>query len=224
MHRGFRPRAASLLVLCLLLAGCDESERKGSARRSEAVLAAPGQNQPQAEEERTELVGAPAGKQARAGLCDQKPNRPLSRARLGGRGAGLESFRGGIPAAAGLTWVSLWAAWCEPCKKEIPFLLATEKRLRALGLDFRVEFVSIDDDERQLTQFLANGPKGFTKTFWLEEGKERESWLSGAGLPADPRLPVQLLVDTAGTIVCRVDGSVDESDAPLIEQTLNALR
>ena len=114
---------------------------------------------------------------------------------------------------SGLTWVNFWAAWCVPCKEEIPRLLAWQERLKGEGKNLRVLFVSLDDDERQLTAFLAAQPeKGLHSTYWLREGREREDWLAGAGVDPDPDLPQHLLVDEKGKVRCRVRGAVDDAD------------
>ncbi|HEV8550972.1 MAG TPA: TlpA disulfide reductase family protein [Polyangiaceae bacterium] len=116
-------------------------------------------------------------------------------------------------ALAGFTWVNFWAAWCVPCKEEIPRLLSFQERLRAQGKAFKVTFVSLDDDERQLMSFLAaQPPAGLRSTYWLHEGKEREDWLSAAGVDSDPDLPQHLLVDAKGKVRCRVKGAVEDAD------------
>jgi thiol-disulfide isomerase/thioredoxin len=122
---------------------------------------------------------------------------------------------GEVSPLRGLTWVNLWAAWCEPCKKEMPIILQFQERLRTEGLPVSVAFVSIDDDERQLDQFLAKSPK-VGATFWLSEGSSREKWLTAAGLAVDPRLPVHLLVDTSKKTFCRIEGSIDAEDFELV--------
>jgi hypothetical protein len=73
--------------------------------------------------------------------------------------------------------------------------------------------VSLDDDERQLEKFLSEQPAGGLRaTYWLKEGREREDWLSGAGVDPDPELPVHLLLDDKGKIRCRVQGAVEDAD------------
>lgn len=43
------------------------------------------------------------------------------------------------------------------------------------GGKLRVVFVSLDDDQRQLDDFLKAQPEtGVRATYWLKEGKERE--------------------------------------------------
>jgi thiol-disulfide isomerase/thioredoxin len=111
------------------------------------------------------------------------------------------------------TWINLWAAWCAPCKEEMPRLTAFASRVAQQGGDLSLAFVSLDDDERQLEQFLAAQPDGGVKaTFWLREGHERDDWLAAAGLRRDPALPVQLLVDPKGKVRCTVNGAVSDAD------------
>jgi thiol-disulfide isomerase/thioredoxin len=117
------------------------------------------------------------------------------------------------------TWVNFWAAWCVPCKEEMPRLKAFEKKLKEAGKPFQVVFVSLDDDQRQLDEFMKAQPEtGMRASFWLKEGKEREEWMGAAKLETDPELPTHLVVDKQGKIRCRVKGAVEDSDyASLLE-------
>ncbi|MEP7048851.1 MAG: TlpA disulfide reductase family protein [Pseudomonadota bacterium] len=111
------------------------------------------------------------------------------------------------------TWVNFWAAWCAPCKEEIPRLLGFEKKLGAGGAAFRLSFVSLDDDERQLNDFLDTQPAaGLHASYWLKEGNEREDWLKAAGLSPDSPLPFHILVDPKGKIRCAIQGAVEDGD------------
>ena len=101
-----------------------------------------------------------------------------------------------MSAAGKWTWINLWAAWCGPCKEEIPRLRRFATRLSQAGKEVNLTFLSLDDDERQLENFLVAQPDdGVRATLWLREGAERDEWLRGAGLSRDPGLPLQLLVD-----------------------------
>jgi thiol-disulfide isomerase/thioredoxin len=114
--------------------------------------------------------------------------------------------------ARGTTWVNLWAAWCEPCKEEIPTLQQWEAKLRAQGLEFRVVLVSLDDDARQLRALLESQPDGgIRETYWLREGEERKRWLGEAGISEEPELPVHLAISNE-LVRCRVQGAVTEHD------------
>ena len=110
------------------------------------------------------------------------------------------------------TFINLWAGWCAPCKEEIPRLLAFEKKLVSAGAPFRLSFVSNDDDERQLNDFLEHQPPtGLRASYWLTDGKERQEWLSAAGI-ADAGLPYQLLVDPKGKIRCAFQDTIEDGD------------
>lgn len=149
-------------------------------------------------------------------LCDGQlakpgrdvPKKPLSRkSTVGARSVGSKLT------GAKWTWINLWAAWCAPCKEEMPRLQSFAARLSPSAREFALAFVSLDDDERQLEQFLAAQPEaGVRATFWLREGRERDEWLAAAGLGKDPSLPVQLLVDPKGKIRCTVGGAVGDQD------------
>ena len=80
------------------------------------------------------------------------------------------------------TWVNFWAAWCGPCKEEMPRLQAWERKL---GGALSLAFISLDDDERQLREFLAAQPAtGVRTSFWLPEGAARDAWRDAVLLPA----------------------------------------
>jgi len=119
------------------------------------------------------------------------------------------------------TWINFWAAWCEPCKEEIPRLKSWESRLNAAGIPIRVQFISLDDDPRQLRRFLTGqGADGLRSTYWLREGDEREAWLTDAGAGADPELPIHLVVDPKGMIRCVLPGAVEDGDYPTVVELL----
>lgn len=138
------------------------------------------------------------------------PDKPISRANAPGAGQLPGKPRVG---AGAWTWVNFWAAWCVPCKEEMPRLIDFEKKLRAAGKKLDLTFVSLDDDQRQLDDSLGAAPaNGVRASYWLREGKERQEWLSLAGIEEDPELPTHLLVDPEGKVRCRVKGAVEDSD------------
>ena len=149
-----------------------------------------------------------AGKLAEAG--HSFPKKHLSRAAAK---AAVELPETLAVASGKWTWVNFWAAWCAPCKEEIPRLLGFEKKLAASGAPFRLTFISLDDDERQLNDFLEGQPAaGLHASYWLKEGNEREDWLKSAGQNPDVPLPFHLLVDPKGKIRCVIQGAVEDGD------------
>jgi thiol-disulfide isomerase/thioredoxin len=53
------------------------------------------------------------------------PKKPLSQNLATGEAA----LTAELPLGAGYTWVNFWAAWCAPCKEEIPRLLRFQEEL-----------------------------------------------------------------------------------------------
>lgn len=143
------------------------------------------------------------------------PKEPLSRA--GEKGLGEK-----LPVGdAAWTWVNFWAAWCVPCKEEMPRLKAWEKQLQGEPHRMRVVFVSLDDDERQLEAFLAaQPPDGVRSTYWLKDGRERDTWLKGIDLQGEPQLPAHLLIDPKGKLRCVIEGAVEDADFARVRHLL----
>jgi thiol-disulfide isomerase/thioredoxin len=138
--------------------------------------------------------------------------------------AGASELPAELPAGHGAwTWINLWAAWCAPCKEEMPRLVTWQKKLSASGKHFQLFFVSLDDDERQLKTFLGAQPAtgGMRSTYWLRDGAHREQWLKAAGIQDDPELPVQVLVDPEGKVRCVMHGAVVDSDFSQVEKIVS---
>ncbi len=135
--------------------------------------------------------------------------------------AGAPSVPDQLAVAGKWTWVNFWAAWCVPCKEEIPRLVSWEKRLNDAGLPFALAFVSLDDDQRQLEQFLAAQPQdGLRSTHWLKDPDDREKWLDKVGVGADPELPAHLILDPQGKLRCVVQGAVEDGDYDQVAKLL----
>jgi thiol-disulfide isomerase/thioredoxin len=149
-------------------------------------------------------------------LCAQQLGKPakdvpkVAISQAGQKGALPEK----LPVGPGhWTWINLWAAWCVPCREEMPRLLAWEQKAAGERVGLKVAFVSIDDDARQLETFLgAQPPTGVQKTYWLRDGQERLAWLKEAGMDGEPELPAHLLVDPNGKVRCKQKGAIEEAD------------
>ena len=96
--------------------------------------------------------------------------------------------------------VHFWATWCEPCRKELPGLLALAKER-----DLSLLAVSIDDTWEQVhTFFEGNVPDAIARP--VTEGVHRRFGAS--------TMPDTYLVDAAGRLTIRYAGARDWSSAP----------
>lgn len=222
---GRLPALVGAVLDLLLLFGCESPERKGvftTRERSQAIQTTAG-----VPEAGSGLATASANVRAvvkpprtlcAGGLQDPKrlPKKPLSQTSAHRDSEVVPELK---PNNVGFTWINFWAAWCAPCKEEIPRLRNWERRLATADPPLAVVFVSLDDDARQLQAFLESSPELRT-TYWLREGRERDEWMAAAGLSPDPELPVHLLSDAQGKIRCTVQGAVEDADYPEVTRLL----
>jgi thiol-disulfide isomerase/thioredoxin len=213
-------RVVMLAGAVLVTLGCespgDKKPVSAPLERSQIVEAKAGDAPPSAAPQVVPVVASSAPKAPRV-LCAGQlsgpgravPKKPVSQSVASGEAALPENLQLG----GGYTWVNFWAAWCAPCKEEIPRLLRFEQELVKASPGFKLNFVSLDDDERQLGGFLtAQPPSGLRRSYWLKEGKERDEWLKGAGIDADPDLPFHLLFDAKSRLRCVVKGALEDAD------------
>jgi len=194
---------------------CDKGTPEATAQRSEQVIAtgsmptaAPGAPSAHA----AETASAP-----RRRLCDGDGNangRVLSKVGASHAEApGTPPLDGKLSTRRGQwTWINFWAAWCNPCKEEIPRLLGWRDRLAGAKSPISLVFVSLDDDQRQLDSFLAEQPQGgLRSTLWLPDGHARTGWIKSLRM-TNPELPQHALVDPDGHVRCFIEGAVEDAD------------
>ncbi len=217
------------LVVLLLACGCEQEKKAVTVTRERSQAVQASSRTPPATEQAAQAKALPTPAEA-----TPRPPRRLCGGRLDDGGPALPSLPLSKEAAPsepalpelprqsqGFTWVNFWAAWCEPCKEEIPLLKSWAARLAGSATPLSVVFISIDDDLRQLRGFLQSQPaEGLRSTYWLREGKQREEWFGALELSPDPELPLHLLVDAHGRVRCVVNGAVEPSDYEQLTQLL----
>lgn len=223
-------RIKARIHVCLLLQGSlltaceDDAPAEPPKSRVQAVLASPGAAasanataQPAAASKPTEKVRPAlcAGQLSAPGQTFEPKQHPQQKQDPAGRTLAENP----VPSNGRWTWINLWAAWCLPCKQELPLILSWQRELNA---DLNVSFVSLDDDERQLSAFLAEQPtSGLKQSYWLPDGERRDAWLAALGLGDEPELPLQVLLDPRGNIRCTIRGAVELSDRASLETLLS---
>ncbi len=207
------------LLACVIACAiaCDNGPRETTVERTEQVLATGSMA--------TAAPGPPDAHVAVVttaprlhGLCEGDGNaqgRTLSRlAAAHAEAPGAAPLDGTLRAGRSRwMWINFWAAWCKPCKEEIPRLLAWRDRLASAQSPIALVFVSLDDDARQLDSFLEQQPPGgLRSTLWLPDGRTRRVWMTSLRMKSAPELPEHALVDPGGRVRCFIEGAVEEGD------------
>lgn len=204
---------AGLLVAAMALIACQSSDAPPKPRTN-AITAAKEPSAAKPADAKVAATSKPAAKPARD-LCKGQSVRDAAPGELS-QSRAAEGATAPAPVAYGSgrwIWVNVWAAWCEPCKKEMPMLLAWEKKLRDKGVKIDLAFVSIDDDERELQRFLSAQPKdGVRASYWISGEEGQKKLFEPLGFDDAPKLPIHAFVRPDGKIACVVEGSVEETD------------
>ncbi|MDA0176524.1 MULTISPECIES: TlpA family protein disulfide reductase [Mesoflavibacter] len=139
----------------------------------------------------------------------------------------FENVKGGKTTLADLkgkyTYIDVWATWCGPCIREIPYLKELEKDMH----DKNIQFVSISvDDGRGYKNDAAAAREG-----WIKMVADKDlggiQLLSDAGWKADfiqgfkiNSIPRFLLLDPKGNVV---DADAKRPSSPKLKEYLNGL-
>lgn len=105
--------------------------------------------------------------------------------------------------------VNFWAAWCEPCRKELPALERMASSMKGQPVD--VLLVNLGDSPRVIQAFLKKYPVA------LPVYRDAESRLL-AGAWNIKQLPATLLVDQRGRARWLAIGQLDEQAEPVRSQ------
>lgn len=101
--------------------------------------------------------------------------------------------------------VNFWATWCEPCREELPALVAASKEFASK--DVAVVLVSLDSAQTGLVsvpKFLASQKVPFV--CWLLKARDKTPFIDIVDKSWDGTLPHTLVYDRQGRLVQTLPG------------------
>lgn len=105
----------------------------------------------------------------------------------------LQGHRGSIVV------VNFWAAWCGPCRKELPLLAALHREYESRGVQFIGASTDALDERKEATALLAKAGVAYPIVFGLSDVEMRELGLGSL-------LPATVVFDRDGTRAFRLVG------------------
>jgi thiol-disulfide isomerase/thioredoxin len=118
-------------------------------------------------------------------------------------------------------WVNVWATWCGPCRREMPVLLRWHDRLVKEGRPFDLWFLSVDERQQDLVQFLNDNPEtapGNSMRLAAPGGLER--WLAGFKGAPTGAIPLQVIAAPGGKVRCIRAGALRDADYSVVKALL----
>ncbi len=99
--------------------------------------------------------------------------------------------------------INFWASWCGPCVEEIPSLL---KLIKNSNGQVALVALSLDNDEKQMLEFLRNYDTSDENIFWLKD--PQYTLAEGFGTF---KLPESYILNRERLLIKKISGAIDWS-------------
>ncbi|MEN8187335.1 MAG: redoxin family protein [Bacteroidota bacterium] len=128
---------------------------------------------------------------------------------VNGKNVSLDDFKGKY------VYIDIWATWCAPCKREIPFLKELNKEYK--GKDLAIVSLSIDKMENKDKWLQMVKDKNLEGTQIMADKDWNSEFTMAYGIKSIPRF---ILLDKEGNIV---NSDAPRPSDPRLKETLNGL-
>lgn len=120
-------------------------------------------------------------------------------------------------AAAGWTWVNVWATWCGPCVEEMPMLVEWQKKMKEEGASFELRFLSVDARAEDVDRYRKAHPD-LPLDLRVKDFAAVAPWLAQLDLDSATSIPIHFFLDGDQKLRCTRIGSVGSADYGRVKQ------
>ena len=200
------------VVLCFVVSACNTRQAVAPSRSETAAVAARAQPESAPTTQPVEAASEPVVKKP---FCDRTFDQKKAK-KVVWPPPGVKL----LPPLdrKGPLWINFWAAWCKPCRAEMPQVMAWAKEWGV-----QVAFISVDDDEREWRDGVDKlGLNALTPPLTHGFGGNARKWATSAGL--GETLPAHAILDGSGRLRCLRTGAIDDVDSTSFRAYLTGLR